>query len=79
MPVKIEVYGTINCKKCVNIREFLDEKNIEYIAYMIDLMPLEKDEMIRRSGIKYFPQVFINDKYIGGEDELLMLDHEGKL
>ena len=79
MPVKIEVYGTINCKKCVNIREFLDEKNIEYIAYMIDLMPLEKDEMIRRSGIKYFPQVFINDEYIGGEDELLMLDHEGKL
>ena len=46
---------------------------------MIDLMPLEKDEMIRRSGIKYFPQVFINDKYIGGEEELLMLDHEGKL
>ena len=79
MPVKIEVYGTINCKKCVNIREFLDKKNIEYIAYMIDLMPLEKDEMIRRSGIKYFPQVFINDEYIGGEDELLMLDHEGKL
>lgn len=79
MPAKIEIYGTTNCRKCVNVREFLDNKNIEYIDYMIDLMPLEKDEMIRRSGLKYYPQIFINDKYIGGEDELLMLDYEGKL
>jgi glutaredoxin 3 len=46
---------------------------------MIDLMPLEKDEMIRRTGLKYYPQIFINNKHIGGEDELLMLDFEGKL
>lgn len=49
------------------------------INYMIDLMPLEKDEMIRRCGLKYYPQIFINDEHIGGEEELLMLDHEGKL
>jgi glutaredoxin 3 len=79
MAAKVEVYGTINCKKCVNIREFLDKKNIETIDYMIDLMPLEKDEMIRRCGLKYFPQVFINNQHIGGEEELLMLEFEGKL
>lgn len=79
MPAKIEIYGTTNCKKCVNIREFLDKKKVEYTEYMIDLMPQERDEMIRRSGVKYYPQVFINNKHIGGEEELLMLEFEGKL
>jgi len=79
MPAKIEIYGTTSCNKCVNVREFLDQKNIEYIDYMIDLMPLEKDDMIRRCGLKYYPQIFINDEHIGGEEDLLMLEHEGKL
>jgi len=79
MPAKVEIYGTTNCRKCVNAREFLDKKDVEYIEYMLDLMPLEKDEMIRRCGLKYYPQIFINDKHIGGEEELLMLDLEGKL
>ena len=79
MPAKIEVYGTTTCSKCVSVREYLENKNIETIDYMIDLMPLEKDEMIRRCGLKYYPQIFINDKHIGGEEDLLMLEHEGKL
>jgi glutaredoxin 3 len=79
MPEKIEIYGTTSCNKCVNVRQFLDEKNIVYTDYMIDLMPLEKDDMIRRCGLKYYPQIFINDKHIGGEEDLLMLDYEGKL
>ena len=79
MPAKIEIYGTTTCSKCVDLREFLEEKNIECIEYMIDLMPLEKDDMIRRCGLKYYPQVFVNDEHIGGEDELRMLEIEGKL
>ena len=79
MSTKIEIYGTTTCSKCVSVREFLDKKNVEYIAYMIDLMPLEKDEMTRRTGLKHYPQIFINNKYIGGEEDLLMLDYEGKL
>lgn len=79
MAAKVEIYGTSNCKKCVNVRELLDTKNVEYIDYLIDLMPLEKDEMVKRTGLKYYPQIFINDEHIGGEEELLMLELEGKL
>jgi len=42
-------------------------------------MPLEKDEMIRRTGLKYYPQVFINDEHVGGEEELMALEAEGEL
>ena len=79
MAVKVEIYGTSNCKKCVDVRELLDRKNVEYIDYLIDLMPLEKDEMIRRTGLKYYPQIFINDEHIGGEEELLTLEADGEL
>lgn len=79
MPVKIEVFGTTNCKKCVNVRSLLDSKQVQYVDHLIDLMPLEKDEMIRRSGRKQYPQVFVDGKYLGGEADLWMLEHEGKL
>lgn len=79
MTAKVEIYGTSNCSKCVDIREFLDKKNIDYTDYLIDLMPHDKDAMIRRSGLKYYPQVYINDEYIGGDEELFMLEYNGEL
>ena len=79
MAVKVEIYGTSNCKKCVDVRDLFDRKNVEYIDYLIDLMPLEKDEMIRRTGLKYYPQIFINDEHVGGEEELMELEADGEL
>lgn len=79
MAAKVEVYGTSNCKKCVNVRELLDRKNVEYVDYLIDLMPLEKDEMIRRTGLKYYPQIFIDGEHVGGEEALLTLEADGEL
>jgi len=79
MTAKVEIYGTSNCRKCVDVRALLDGKNVEYSDYLIDLMPLEKGEMIRRSGLKYYPQIFINEKHIGGTEELLILDASGEL
>lgn len=79
MTAKVEIYGTSNCKKCVDVRALLDGKKAEYSDYLIDLMPLEKDEMIRRSGLKYYPQIFIDEKHIGGIEDLLILDASGEL
>lgn len=61
------------------MRELFDGKKVEYTDYMIDLMPLEKDNMIRRSGHKNYPQVFINDEHIGGEKEMMQLAMDSEL
>jgi len=79
MTAIVEIYGTSNCRKCVDIRALLDRHGIEYIDHLIDLMPLEKDAMIRRCGLKYYPQIFINDEHIGGEEELMILEADGRL
>ncbi len=37
------------------------------------------EAMIKRSGMKTVPQIFINDKCIGGYTELAALDQSGEL
>jgi len=79
MTAKVEIYGTSFCRHCLAAREFLDSKQIDYTEYLIDLMPLERAEMLRRCGRKKVPQILINDLPIGGDEELMVLDASGEL
>ena len=79
MAVKVEVYGTSFCRHCVAARTLLEQKQVPYVDYLLDLMPLERDAMIRRCGRKKVPQVFINDVHIGSDEDLLALEASGEL
>ena len=52
MKAQVEIYGTSFCRHCLAARELLDAKQIDYTEYLIDLMPLERGEMLRRCGRK---------------------------
>ena len=79
MPAIVEIYGTSFCRHCLAARELLDSKKIEYTEYLIDLMPLERNEMLRRCGRKKVPQILINNTPIGGDEELHELAASGEL
>lgn len=79
MAAKVEIYGTSFCRHCLAARRLLDSRQIEYTEYLIDLMPLERKEMLRRCGRKKVPQILINDQPIGGDEDLLLLDSSGEL
>lgn len=79
MTAKVEIYGTSYCRHCLAARELLSLRDIEYTEYLIDLMPLERNEMLRRCGRKKVPQILINDVPIGGDEELHALDASGEL
>ena len=79
MTTKVEIYGTSFCRHCMDTREFLQAKGVEYEDYLLDLMPLEKDAMIERCGQTSIPQIFINGQHIGGLTDLRELDSSGKL
>lgn len=79
MTTKVEIYATSFCRHCMDAREFLQAKGVEYEEYLLDLMPLEKDAMIERCGQKSIPQIFINGQHIGGLTDLRELDSSGKL
>jgi glutaredoxin 3 len=79
MTANIEIYGSSFCRHCMDARDLLQAKGLEYEEYLLDLMPLEKDTMIKRCGQKSIPQIFINDQHIGGLTDLRELDSSGKL
>lgn len=79
MTAKVEIYGTSFCRHCLAARELLSSKQIDYTEYLIDLMPLERDEMLRRCGRKKVPQILIDGVPIGGDEDLMALDASGEL
>jgi glutaredoxin 3 len=45
----------------------------------IDLEPERRAEMMRKSGRRTVPQIWIGERHIGGCDDLYALDREGGL
>ncbi len=79
MTAQVEIYGTSYCRHCLAARALLDSKQIEYTEYLIDLMPLERAEMLRRCGRKKVPQILIDSVPIGGDEDLMALNITGEL
>lgn len=79
MTAKVEIYGTSFCRHCLAARQLLDSRQIDYTEYLIDLMPLERAEMLRRCSRKKVPQILIDNVPIGGDEDLMALDASGEL
>ncbi len=77
---KIEIYSGDYCPYCVRAKSLLKQRNLEFIEYNVQLDPEKRDEMMSRSnGGRTIPQIFINDKHVGGCDDLFALDKKGQL
>lgn len=75
----VEIYFASWCPYCRRAKELLDEKNVNYTVIDVDAEPNERDNMVKRGGGKTIPQIFINDKPIGGCDDLYQLEAKGEL
>lgn len=77
---KIEIYTWSTCPFCVRAKKLLDRKGAQYTEYDITGDDAARAKMIERTGgPKSVPQIFIDDKHIGGCDDLHELDYDGKL
>ncbi len=76
---KVVIYSKENCPYCVMAKKLLDERKVVYTEIRIDLIEAERDNMIRLSGRRTVPQIFINEEPIGGYDDLAALAKSGKL
>ena len=77
---KVEIYTKLMCGFCFRAKKLLEMKKVPFEEYAVDFGGAKKDEMIERAGGRMtVPQVFINGRHIGGCDELMMLEYEGKL
>lgn len=76
---KVEVYSTGSCPYCVRARKLLEKKGVQYIEFRVDEKPELRGEMEQRSGRTSVPQIFIDDRHIGGFDDISELDFAGEL
>lgn len=77
---KVEIYTWDTCPFCQRAISLLDSKNVKYERYRIDGDDEAREKMTARAGGKRtVPQVFVNDKHLGGCDEIHALDSKGEL
>ena len=76
---KVIIYSTRICPYCVRAKNFFEKKNIDYTEIMIDQDPSLISEMVEKSGRQSVPQIFIDDYHVGGFDDLIEHDMDGKL
>ncbi len=76
---KVVLYGTEDCGYCIAARKLLAGKGVDFEDILVSADGATRRELERRSGATTVPQIFINDKALGGFDELYELDEDGNL
>ena len=76
----IVIYTSAMCGFCTRAIRLLDSKQIAYREVDVTLQPALRQEMRSRSGGRTsVPQIFVNDKHLGGCTEIYALEAAGKL
>jgi glutaredoxin 3 len=75
----VTVYTRAMCPYCSRALALLKRKGVQIKEIDATFDPRKKDEMVKRSGRRTFPQIFIGDTHVGGCDDLHALDDQGRL
>ena len=74
------MYSTAVCPYCVRAEQMLRAKGVTDIAKVrVDLDPARRAEMMEKTGRRTVPQIYIDDRHVGGFDDLAALDGAGGL
>ncbi len=77
---KVEIYTKASCGYCWRAKALLDHKRIAYVEYAVDFGGPVKQTMVNRAnGRITVPQIFIDERHVGGCDDLVELERSGKL
>ncbi len=77
---EVVMYSTRVCPYCVRAEQLLKLRGVTQIKkILIDQDPAQRDEMIKLTGRRTVPQIFINQTHVGGFDDLAALDRNNGL
>ena len=76
----VEIYTKTFCGYCWRAKTLLESKGVAFTEISVDFGGADKVRMVERAGGRTtVPQIFIGETHVGGCDELLTLEREGKL
>ena len=76
---RITVYTTEPCGYCRVAKSLLAKRSVPYEEKNLAKDPEGRAELVRMTGMMTFPQVVIDDEPIGGYQELVRADKDGRL
>ena len=77
---QVTIYSTTVCPYCVRAKQLLERKGVEYKEINLSKeAPEVRIELMQRTNHRTVSQIFIDDQFIGGFDQLYALEREGKL
>lgn len=79
--MSVIIYTKTTCPYCINAKRLLEHKAVAYQEILFPSLSEEEKEALsqRTNGYRTVPQIFINDTFVGGFDQLNKLNQEGKL
>ena len=75
----VKIYSTSWCPSCVSAKRLLEDNNIEFEEINIEKLGMSREQLCDITGGMSVPQIVINDKSIGGFENLLTLVQSGGL
>ncbi len=76
---KVLMYSSKTCTYCLAAEKLLQSKGVTNIEKIMIDLDAHREEMVQRTGRRTVPQIFIDDKHIGGYDDLQALNTSGQL
>lgn len=76
---KVTIYTRPFCGYCARALKLLNDKGADFTEIEAGMDPKLRQEMMDRSGRNTFPQIFVGEQHIGGCDDMMALEREGKL
>ena len=76
----VTMYTTEICPYCQRAKVLLRQRGVQAIEEIrIDLDPVQREQMMTRTGRRTVPQIYIGSTHVGGCDDLIALDQRGGL
>lgn len=76
----VKIYTTGICPYCLRAKQLLAARGVQELEEIrVDEDPQQREEMMRITGRRTVPQIFIGDQHVGGCDDLHALDERGGL
>lgn len=75
----VTLYTTAICPFCVNAKQLLRGKGVDYEEVRVDRDSALREKMMADSGQRTVPQIWVGETHVGGFTELRALDKSGEL
>ena len=75
----VKIYSTSLCPSCIYAKRLLTDRGLEFEEINIEEKGWSRDDLFELTGGRTVPQIIIDEKPVGGYDDLLKLDSVGEL